>query len=208
MSDINIFNLSFSKTELALITHFFKHYKEELNARQIARTIGINHAHSYKLCSELEKKRLLKKRVLGTMTYYSFFYEDPYAIKFMEYVLSLENMNSKKHIQVIEHVLREFSDYTKIMLLFGSAVHSKNYRDIDVLLMYEKKNKAKIAKIKENIRAEGLLEKPVHYVDMSFDDLEKNKNNPVFYPMLSNNIILQHAAAYAKVIAWLASRNT
>ena len=120
-------NIQFTKIEIQIAKHLFKHYKERHNARQLARTLDINHAHANKLCNILLEKRLLVKEDIGNSTYFSYNYEDKLAVKFIEYLLSLEEKEFPKWLAVILHSLQKFKPYIQIGLVFGSSIKKSDF---------------------------------------------------------------------------------
>lgn len=193
-------NIQFTKIEIQIAKHLFKHYKERHNARQLARTLDINHAHANKLCNILLEKRLLVKEDIGNSTYFSYNYEDKLAVKFIEYLLSLEEKEFPKWLAVILHSLQKFKPYIQIGLVFGSSIKNKDFNDIDVLLIYDKKRSSKIKKIKEEIRKSELIEKPVRYMDIIEKDILSNKRDKIVYSILTNNLIFHNPEKYVEVI--------
>ncbi|MEK6867208.1 MAG: hypothetical protein AABX98_00150, partial [Nanoarchaeota archaeon] len=71
----------------------------------------------------------------------------------------------------------------------------------DVLLVYDNKNAEKIKKIKEQIRKSQLIEQPIRYVDITEKDIYLNKDNKIFYNILSGNLIFHNAEKYVEVIS-------
>lgn len=196
--DVN--NIQFTKIEIQIAKYLFKHYKDRYNSRQLAKVLGINHAHANKLCNSLTKKVILKKEEIGNSIYFSFNYENKIAIKFIEYLLNLEETIAPKWLSVILHSLKKFDKYLIFSLIFGSSVKSSNFNDIDVLLVYDKINSRQINKIKLEIRNSRLIEKPIRYVDMTEKDIYLNKDNNIFYNILSDCLILYNAEKYVRVI--------
>ena len=86
--DVN--NIQFTKIEIQIVKYLFKHYKDRYNPRQLARILNINHAHANKLCNILADKQLLTKEEIGNSIFFSYEYDNKLAIKFIEYILSLE----------------------------------------------------------------------------------------------------------------------
>ena len=115
-------NIQFTKIEIQIVKHIFKHYKDSYNARQLARILNINHAHANKLCNLLVSKQLLTKEEIGNAVYFSFDYENKLAIKFMEYMLSLEEKDFPKWLTIILHSLKKFKPYLQIGAVFGSSL--------------------------------------------------------------------------------------
>lgn len=189
-------NIQFTKLEIQIIKFIFKHYKDKYNARQIAKILNLNHAHVNKLCNSLVNKNLLIKENLGNSIYFTYNYNN-LSIKFMEYLLSLEEF--PKELIILLHSLDKFKPYIQLGLIFGSSIKIKNFNDIDILLVYNK-NKAKIQKIKDEIRKSNLVEKPVRYIDITEKDILLNKDDKIFYNILSNNLIFYNSGKYVEVI--------
>ena len=125
-------NIQFTKIEIQIAKHLFKHYKEKYNARQLARTLAINHAHANKLCNILLEKQLLVKEDIGNSTYFSYNYENKLAIKFIEYILSLEEKEFSNWLAVILHNLQKFTPYISLGLVFGSSIKNKDFNGIGI----------------------------------------------------------------------------
>ncbi|MBD3163774.1 hypothetical protein GF323_01100 [Candidatus Woesearchaeota archaeon] len=193
-------NIQFTKIEIQIAKYLFKHYKDRYNARQLARTLAINHAHANKLCNILLEKKLLTKVDIGNSTYFSYNYNDKLAIKFMEYMLSLEEKEFPRWLAVILDSLQKFKQYISLGLVFGSSIKNKDFNDIDVLLVYDKEQSNIIKKIKEEIRKSELVEKPIRYMDITEKDIMINKEDKVFYSILTDNLIFYNPEKYAEVI--------
>lgn len=196
-------NIQFTKVEIQLIKHIFKHYKEEYNARQLAKTLSLNHAHINKLCSGLVDKKLLLKKEMGNSTYYSFNYGDELAMKFIEYLISLELDEIPPWLKVLAYNLKKFNEHIILGCVFGSAITADTYNDIDILIVYDQKKKPAVNNVKNEIRTAGLVEKPIRYVEMTEKDLQKNKDDAIFYSIMSENIVFHNPAKYVEVIKCL-----
>src|SRR3989338_4948394 len=193
-------NIQFTKLEMQIVKYLFKHYKERFNARQLAKTLDINHAHANKLCGHLEKKNLLKKEAIGNAVYFSFKYEEKLAIKFMEYLLSLEEKEFPKWLSVLSHSVKKFKDCIEMGLVFGSSIKIKDFNDIDVLLMYNAEKSKDVKKIKDEIRKSELVETPIRYVDIAERDILLNKEDKIFYNILSESLVFHNPEKYVEVV--------
>jgi len=200
-------NIQFTKIEIIIAKYLFKHYKDRYNARQLAGALAINHAHANKLCNTLSDKQLLVKEEIGNSIYYSYNYGDNFAIKFIEYLLSLEEREFPKWLAVLSHSLKRFAPCIKLGLVFGSSIKNKDFNDIDVLLVYDNKASNEIKKIKAEIRKSELIEKPIRYVDIVEKDILSNKEDKVFYSIMSDNLIFHNPEKYVEVIikSWKSS---
>jgi predicted transcriptional regulator len=193
-------NIQFTKIEIQIAKYLFKHYKERYNARHLAKTLDINHAHANKLCNILLEKQILVKEDIGNSTYFSYNYKYKLAIKFIEYILSLEEKEFPKWLDVLLHSLQKFKPYIHVGLVFGSSIKNKDFNDIDVLLIYDSKNSKEVKKIKEEIRKSDLIEKPIRYMDITEKDILSNNEDKVFYSIMSNNLIFYNTEKYVEVI--------
>ncbi|MFH1638098.1 MAG: hypothetical protein ABIB71_06755 [Candidatus Woesearchaeota archaeon] len=192
--------IQFTKIEIQIAKYFFKHYRDRYNARQLARILNINHAHANKLCNILADKQLLTKEEIGNSIYFSFSYSDKLAIKFIEYMLSLEEKAFPKWLVVLLHSLKKFKPFIGMGIVFGSSIKNKEFNDIDVLLMYETDKSKEVKKIKEEIRKARLVEKPIRYVDITEKDILLNKEDKVFYSIISDSLIFHNPGKYVEVI--------
>ena len=193
-------NIQFTKIEIQIAKYLFKHYKDRYNARQLARILDINHAHANKLCNILSDKKLLVKEDMGNSVFFSYEYNNKLAIKFMEYMLSLEERDFPKWLSVLSHSLKKFKDSIEMGLIFGSSIKARNFNDIDVLLMYDMEKSKDIKKIKNEVRKSELVEKPIRYVDIAEKDILLNKDDKIFYSILSESLIFHNSEKYVEVV--------
>ncbi|MBI4918472.1 hypothetical protein HY837_00970 [archaeon] len=193
-------NIQFTGIELLITKFIFKHYKDKYNARQLARLLNINHAHANKLCNVLSEKNILIKEQIGNSFYFLYNYENRLSIKFIEYLLSLEEKEFPKWLVVLMHNLNKFNPFIQLGFVFGSSIKNKEFNDIDVFLMYDSGKSKYVKNVKESIRKSDLVEKPIRYVELAEKDVLLNKNNKIFYDILSNNLIFYNPEKYVEVI--------
>jgi|SRR3989344_4969314 len=191
-------NIQFTKIEIQIAKYLFKHYKDRYNPRQLSKILKINHAHANKLCNLLAGKKLLAREEIGNSVFFSYEYNNKLAIKFMEYMLSLEEF--PKWLSVLLHNLKKFKDCIEMGLVFGSSINTKDFNDVDVLLMYDKKKSKVIKRIKDDIRKSELIEKPIRYTEITEKDALLNKGDKIFYNILSESLIFHNPEKYAEVI--------
>ena len=132
--DVN--NIQFTKIEIKIAKYLFKRFKDRYNPRQLARILNINHAHANKLCNLLADKRVLVKEDIGNSVFFSYGYDNKLAIKFMEYMLSLEDKEFPEWLSVLFHSLKKFNGCIGMGLVFGSSIKTRDFNDINVLLIY------------------------------------------------------------------------
>ncbi len=192
--------IQFTKIEIQIIKYLFKHYKDKHNARQLAKILKINHAHANKLCNILKDKQLLVKEDMGNAAYFSYNYKNTLAIKFIEYILSMEEKEFPKWLIVLLHNLQKFNPYIRLGIVFGSSIKAKEYDDIDVLLMYDADKSKEIKKIADEIRKSNLIDKPIRYVEITEKDIIPNKEDKIFYSIISDNLIFYNSKKYVELI--------
>ncbi len=193
-------NIQFTKIEIQIAKYVFKHYKDRYNARLLARTLSINHAHANKLCNMLVSKKLFIKEEVGNSVYFSFDYGNGMALKFMQYMLSLEDKDFPKWLIVLLYNLKKFEPYIELGIVFGSSIKREDYRDIDVLLAYDQEKSKDISRVKEEIRKSQQIEKPIRYVDITPKDIIKNKEDKVFYSIISDSLVFYNPEKYVEII--------
>lgn len=191
---------SFTKIEVQIVKYLFKHYKDKLNARQLAKILNLNHAHINKLCNLLFKKKLLVREKLGNSIYFTFDYNNNLAVNFIIYLLSIEENEFPEWLLIVLHSLKKLDPYLKFGCVFGSSIKSKEFNDIDILIMYDHNKMDNIKKIKEEIRKSQLVEKPIRYTDITEKDTTANITNPRFYSIMSDNLIFYNPEKYVEVI--------
>ncbi|HIH34313.1 MAG TPA: hypothetical protein HA223_03540 [Nanoarchaeota archaeon] len=193
-------NIQFTKIEVQIAKYLFKHYKDRYNARQLARILNVNHSHASKLCNILADKKLLVKEDIGNSTFFSYRYDNKLAIKFMEYMLSLEENDFPKWLSALSHSLKKLNGCIEMGLVFGSSVKTKDFNDVDILLMYNSEKAKDVKKIKDEIRKSELVEKPIRYVDITEKDILQNKENKIFYNMLSGSVVFNNPEKYVEIV--------
>ncbi len=193
-------NIQFTKIEIQIAKHLFKHYRDRYNARQLSRILNVNHAHANKLCNLLADKKLLVREEIGNSFFFSYNYDDKFAIKFMEYLLSLEEKEFPLWLGILSPSLKKFKAGIKLGLVFGSAINTNDFNDVDVFLMYDPVKLKEIKNIKDEIRKSELVEKPIRYVDITEKDIQLNKENKVFYNMLSESLVFHNPEKYVRVV--------
>ena len=86
---------------------------------------------------------------------------------------------------------KEIFDYTEAVIIFGSIIKNPQHaRDVDVLLVYERKNHEKISNF---ISAKNkVLFKKIHDIPQTLEDLKENlKKNPAIIDAIRSGYILK-----------------
>jgi len=142
----------------------------------------------------------LAKERIGNSVFFSYRYDDKLAVKFMEYMLSLEEKDFPKWLGVLLHNLKKFKGSIEMGLVFGSSIKARDFNDVDVLLMYDAEKSREVKRIKDEIRKSELVEKPIRYADITEKDIGPNKGDKIFYNMLSDSLVFHNPEKYVEVI--------
>jgi predicted nucleotidyltransferase len=201
-------DIHFTKIELKLVKYIFKHFKDTYNARCLSKILDLNHAHVNKLCKGLVEKNILNKREMGNACYFVFNYKNKYAIKFVEYLFSVENKEIPQWLSVLKYQLRNFDECIEIGAIFGSSIKKDKFNDIDILLIYNKDKLKNVNRIKKQIIDSELIEKHIRYVEICEKDVLLNIKNEAFYNILSENIIFCGAEKFTEIIKNVTSRES
>ncbi len=167
--------VSLTKKESEIVLKLFKDFSKNYNANSISKEINISSRGALKILKHLEKKHLVTSKKLGKAVFYKLSLDDLYVRKIVELLLIEESRNKAQ--RWIEE-FKEIFDYTEAVIIFGSIIKNPQHaRDVDVLLVYERKNHEKISNF---ISAKNkVLFKKIHDIPQTLEDLKENlKKNP------------------------------
>ena len=173
--------------EKKIVLRLFKDFTMDYNSSSIAKGLDKTRVGAFKALNSLEKDTIVKGRKLGKAKFYKINLEDEYARKNVETLLMEEAKNNIRW----KDELSQLFELTDIIILFGSIIRSEEKaNDVDLLLVFNKKNNNKINDfIKEKNR---LLIKKLHPIKQTRDDLRKNilKRDKVIIDAIKNGIVL------------------
>ena len=173
--------------EKKIVLRLFKDFTMDYNSSSIAKVLDKTRVGAFKALNSLEKDTIVKGRKLGKAKFYKINLEDEYARKNVETLLMEEAKNNIRW----KDELSQLFELTDIIILFGSIIRSEEKaNDVDLLLVFNKKNNNKINDfIKEKNR---LLIKKLHPIKQTRDDLRKNilKRDKVIIDAIKNGIVL------------------
>ena len=181
----------------------FKDFASDYNANSISKKLNITPRGALKILNNLYSEKTLIRKKLGKAIFYKINFEDTYAKKLIETLLTKETREKASRW------LSEFEELFEVIqagLMYGSAV--RNYekaKDIDLILIIEKEKYKEISKrIDEKNR---ILIKPIHPLIMVSSDLEKNlrNKNPAMINAIREGYILHGYAEIMEVISHVTS---
>ena len=183
--------------EKKIVLKLFKDFTIDYNSSSIAKVLNKTRVGTFKALHSLEKDSIVKGKILGKARFYRINLEDEYARKNVETLL----MEEAKSYTRWKDELNELFRLTHIVILFGSIIRNEEKaNDIDLLLVFDKKNNNKINQfIKEKNQ---LLIKKLHPIKQTRDDLRKNilKRDKVILDAIRSGIVLH---GYGKIMGMI-----
>lgn len=166
-----------------------RNFKERNSINEIGRKLKLSPRGIYKILKKLERMNAVKPEKIGNASYYKVNLDEEIGIKLAEFVLVQNELNTYAKVQAED--LKPLKDITLGCVLHGSVVKiGKEARDIDILIILEKKNFKKVYnKLKE---IKELKPKIIHDIMMTKEDLAKNlrNNNEAMIGMLKYGRVL------------------
>lgn len=180
---------SLTVNEARIIDFLIRNFRERNSINALARKLEVSHTGVHKILRKLESVKVLKPEKIGNSIYYKVNLGEGIGVKIAEFVFAQNELNS--YAKVIEEDLKVLEPLTQSCILFGSVLQKgREARDIDVLLVFEKKNFKKVHQKLEEIRE--MKPKKIHDVMMAKEDLVKNikKNDEVVLDIIKNGRVL------------------
>lgn len=180
---------SLTVNESRIIDFLIRNFRERNSINALARKLKISHTGVHKILRKLERVGAVKPEKIGNSIYYKVNLAEEVGVKIPEFVLAQNELNS--YAKVIEDDFRVLEPLTQSCILFGSVLNKgREARDIDVLLIFEKKNFKKVHQKLEEIRERK--PKKIHDVMMTKEDLARNirQNGEVILDIIKNGRVL------------------
>jgi len=156
-----------AKTIEFLIRNFYKDY----NINQLARELNISVGGIFKILKKLKTWDFLIEKRLGNNVFYKINYDSQEALDACKFALTERKVDSyvKMWIKDLEILKKK----TELAILFGSVLkRSRKARDIDILLVFKKRNLKDIEHMIDKINK--IKSKKIHAVYQTKSDLIKN----------------------------------
>ncbi|MBS3102890.1 hypothetical protein J4458_05610 [Candidatus Woesearchaeota archaeon] len=161
-----------TNNEMIFVLSIFKSPEVEYNANSIAKKMGISSMGALKIAKRLEKENIIKSKHLGKAKFYNLNLNNDYVRQYVKFLLKREAEQTHPYIKVwIEDINKIKS--ADAAILFGSVLRKqKEAKDIDVVLIINKKRYYKSKKEIEDI--DLLNTKKIHPVYQTREDFRKN----------------------------------
>jgi len=176
-----------SELEQETLLTLFKNPFENYNSSTLAQVLKKSRMGVFKAFNNLERNNLVAGKTLGKARFYRLTLDNEYTRKTLELLLMDE---SKKYVRWKDE-FKEIGAHVKILILFGSIIHTeKNAGDIDIMIVYDKKDNeiiTKIIKEKNNV-----LTKKIHPVKQTLEDIRSNilKKDKIILSAIKEGIVL------------------
>ncbi|MBI2105454.1 winged helix-turn-helix transcriptional regulator [Candidatus Woesearchaeota archaeon] len=186
--------------EAKVIDFLVRNFKERNSINQIAKRLKLSPMGAYKILKKLEKANAVKAEEIGNAIYYRADLEEEIGRKLAEFVL-VQNEFSNTYAKVYAEDLRKLKDVALSCILYGSILKiGKEAKDVDALIIIEKKDYKKISNKLANIQQ--IATKRIHDIRMTKEDLAKNikKGNDAMIDMLRYGQVLWGADIIVEAI--------
>ncbi|MFT4250435.1 MAG: hypothetical protein ACMXYD_03675 [Candidatus Woesearchaeota archaeon] len=183
-----------TSTQRTILTHFCAHITKRFSLRETAKALNKHPALIHRASQELIKKGLIEEKKGGySLNYKKHHQEHAYT----EHIRSKEFLNKHPTLTLLrQDIAKKLPAST--LIVFGSAVTTKNPRDIDILL------------ITQHPRAQQILEQqlaqttiPADTITLSFENIQelKTHENSILQQILNKHIILYGAELFYQLIS-------
>ncbi|MBI2045534.1 hypothetical protein HYT23_05750 [Candidatus Pacearchaeota archaeon] len=161
-----------TNNEMLFVLSIFKSPEIEYNANSIAKHIGISSMGALKIAKRLEKENILTSRELGKARFYKLNFNSDYVKQYVKFVLKRESEQTPVYIKRWVTELRKIKN-ADFAILFGSVLKKhEEAKDIDVLLITDKK---RFPKLKKEVDEINLINtKKLHPLYQTRKDLKEN----------------------------------
>lgn len=157
--------------EMLFVLNIFKAPETEYNATSIAKHIGISSMGALKIAKRLEKENILISRELGKAKFYKLNFSD-YVRQYIKFLLKREFEQAPAYIKRWITELKKIKSADSV-ILFGSVLKKhEEAKDIDVLLVTNKKRFSKLKKEINNINLINI--KKLHPLYQTKEDVREN----------------------------------
>lgn len=163
--------VSLTANEARTMEFLIRNFSEDYNINQMAKELHISPGGIFKILKKLKMQEFLIEKKLGNNVFYKINYSSSEALDACTFALIEKEITP--YIKVWIKDLEALKEKTGSAILFGSVLRKgREARDIDILLVFDKKNLEDIEKaIEETNRIKS---KRIHAVYQTKEDLVRN----------------------------------
>ena len=165
--------VSLTTNEAKTIEFLIRNFSKDYNINQLAKKLSISVGGIFKILKKLKSWDFLIEKKLGNNIFYKINYDSQDALDACKFALTEKKISS--YVKVWIKDLEILKEKTELAILFGSVLKkNKEARDIDVLLVFKKRNLKDIENMIEEINR--IKSKKIHAVYQTKADLIMNIN--------------------------------
>lgn len=166
--------VSITKNEARVINLILRDFTRDYNINQIAKELKLSPRGAYKILKKLEKNEIVLPRKIGNNIIYKINFKNSTTASLCQFVLT--EKETTPYTKVWINDLQQLRQFTDIAVLFGSVLtKERQANDIDILLVFEKNNLAKVQEQIEKINT--IKPKKIHAIMQTKKDLINNLKN-------------------------------
>lgn len=181
--------VSLTENEARTIEFLIRNFSREYNINQLAKELGISPGGMFKILKKLERQKFLTEKKLANSIFYKINYNSQDALDACTFALT--EKKTTPYIKVWMKDLEKLKSKTELAILFGSVLKKdREAKDIDILLVFDKKNLGDIENLVDSINR--IKSKKIHAVYQTGEDLVKNikKQDKAILEEIRTGIIL------------------
>lgn len=179
-----------TNNEMLFVLSIFKSPELEYNANKMAKHIGISSMGALKIARRLEKENLIVSKEFGKAKFYRLNFDNEYTIQYIKFLLKRESEQAQPYIKVWISEIKKIRS-ANAAILFGSILRKhQEAKDIDVILITDKKRFSKLEMEVEEINKMNL--KRLHPIYQTKEDFIKNikKGDKVLIDAIGGIVVL------------------
>src|SRR3989338_6962862 len=167
------------------------------NTNQLSKLLNMSVGSAFKILKELEKNNIVISQTIGTAVNYTLNFDNPETVKLCELLLLEKKRLLSGYVKLYGDSLQKFES-AELIILFGSVLTKKEYRDVDVLFVTKKSKEVytfclELSKIRTM---------PVVPLILTKEDLvnEGKKKKDAIVSLLQEGVILRGESVFVEVM--------
>ena len=161
-----------TNNEMVFVLTIFKSPEVQYNANSISEVMGISRMGALKIARRLEKESIIFSKELGKAKFYELNFANDYVRDYIKFLLKREAEQSNPYIKMWISEIKKIKS-ADAAILFGSTLKKhKDAKDIDILIITDKKRFPGLKKEIEEINSINI--KKLHPIYQTKEDFIKN----------------------------------
>ena len=161
-----------TNNEMVFVLTIFKSPEVQYNANSISEIMGISRMGALKIAKRLEKENIILSKELGKAKFYELNFANDYVRDYARFLLKREAEQSNPYIKMWISEIKKIKS-ADAAILFGSTLKKhKDAKDIDILIITDKKRFPRLKKEIEEINSINI--KKLHPIYQTKEDFIKN----------------------------------